>query len=89
MQAKYAVRAKQLAACLTGRKYLGGTDRKASRKHKASGEEASPPVGEHSWATHYTNQDKNIVFKNTKIFLYYSTSNIHLQQTEVGQVSGG
>ena len=40
MQAKYSVKAKQLAACLTGHKYLGGTDRKASRKGKASGEEA-------------------------------------------------
>ena len=40
MQAKYSVKAKQLAACLTGRKYPGGIDRKASRKRKASGEEA-------------------------------------------------
>ena len=39
MQTRYIVRAKQLAACLTGHKYLGGTDRKASRKLKASGEE--------------------------------------------------
>ena len=41
MQAKYIIRVKKLAACLTGRKYLGGTDWKASRKQKASGEEAS------------------------------------------------
>ena len=41
MQAKYAIKAKQLAACLTGRKYLGSTDRKVSRKCKASGKEAS------------------------------------------------
>ena len=40
MQNKYSVKAKQLAACLTGRKYLGGTDRKASRKRRASGKEA-------------------------------------------------
>ena len=40
MQNKYSVKVKQLAACLTGRKYLGGTDKKASRKHRASGEEA-------------------------------------------------
>ena len=41
MQAKYVVRAKQLIACLMGCKYLGGTDRKASRRQKASSEEAS------------------------------------------------
>ena len=41
VQTRYIIRVKQLAACLTGRKYLGGTDRKASRKQKASGEETS------------------------------------------------
>ena len=41
MQTRYIVKVKQLAACLTGRKYLGGTDWKASRKRKASGEETS------------------------------------------------
>ena len=41
MQTKYIVKAKQLTACITGHKYLGGSDRKASRKRKASGEEAS------------------------------------------------
>ena len=28
MQEVYSIKAKQLAACITGRKYLGGTDRK-------------------------------------------------------------
>ena len=32
MQAEYVIRAKQLTACLTGHKYLGGTDQKVSRK---------------------------------------------------------
>ena len=32
MQTRYIVKAKQLTACLTGHKYLGGSDRKASRK---------------------------------------------------------
>ena len=41
MQKQYSVKAKQLTTCITGRKYLGGSDRKASRKRKASGEEAS------------------------------------------------
>ena len=40
MQNKYSVKVKQLAACLTGCKYLGSTDRKASRKRRASKEEA-------------------------------------------------
>ena len=31
MQTRYVVKAKQLAACLMGRKYLGGSNRKASR----------------------------------------------------------
>ena len=43
MQNKYSVKAKQLAACLTGRKYLGGTDKKTSRKCRASGEEPPQP----------------------------------------------
>ena len=29
LQEKYQVKAKQLAACITGRKYLGGTDKKS------------------------------------------------------------
>ena len=41
MQTRYSVKAKQLAACLTGRKYLGGAERKAVRKCKLSGEETS------------------------------------------------
>ena len=41
MQTKYSVRAKQLAACIMGRKYLGGTERKAARKCKLSGDEAT------------------------------------------------
>ena len=39
MQETYAVKAKQLSLCLTGRKYLGGSDRRArARKRKSSGE---------------------------------------------------
>ena len=41
MQTKYSVRAKQLAACITGCKYLGGAERKAARKRKPSGDEAT------------------------------------------------
>ena len=40
LQDMYSVRLKQLAAYITGRKYLGGADRKV-RKCKASGDEAS------------------------------------------------
>ena len=40
LQDMYSVRLKQLAAYVTGHKYLGGADRKV-RKHKASGDEAS------------------------------------------------
>ena len=40
-QKQYSVKAKQLATCVMGHKYLGGSDRKASRKRKASGEEPS------------------------------------------------
>ena len=39
IQEEYQVKPKQLSLCLTGRKYLGGSDRKAiARKHKASDE---------------------------------------------------
>ena len=41
MQSRYSVKAKQLAACLTGCKYLGGAERKATRKRKLSGDETS------------------------------------------------
>ena len=40
MQELYVVKPKQLALCITGRKYLGGADRHA-RKRRASGEEPS------------------------------------------------
>ena len=40
MQEMFHIHLKQLALCITGRKYLGGTDR-LSRKHRASGEELS------------------------------------------------
>ena len=41
LQKKYVVPPKTLALCITGKKYLGGTDRKAQEKRKcrASGEE--------------------------------------------------
>ena len=39
IQEDYQVKPKQLSLCLTGRKYLGGSDRKAiARKQKASDE---------------------------------------------------
>ena len=38
MHELYDVKPKQLALCITGRKYLGGTDRRV-RKRRASGEE--------------------------------------------------
>ena len=42
MQWKFNVKAKQLATCIMGHKYLGGSDCKPStKKHKASGKEAS------------------------------------------------
>ena len=43
MQELFDVRPKQLALCITGHKYLGGTDRWA-RKRRASGEEPSTSV---------------------------------------------
>ena len=44
MQEQYQVRAKQLVACITGRKYLGGTDKKSiAKKHKAQDDEPSHP----------------------------------------------
>ena len=40
MQERYGVRPKQLALYITGRKYLGGTDRKALvKKQRATGDE--------------------------------------------------
>ena len=39
LQEWYQVKAKQLATCITGRKYMGGTD----RKQKMSGSEEGPP----------------------------------------------
>ena len=40
MQEKFYVKQKQLATCITGRCYLGSTDRRV-RKHKTSGDEPS------------------------------------------------
>ena len=40
MQESYSVQAKQLAACITGKKYLGGTD----RKRKLSGSNKGPSM---------------------------------------------
>ena len=37
LQERYQVKAKQLAACITGRKYLGGTDRKRKRSGSDEG----------------------------------------------------
>ena len=43
LQERYQVKAKQLAACITRRKYLGGTDKKSvSRKCKAQDNETGP-----------------------------------------------
>ena len=43
MQEWYQVRAKQLAACITGRKYLGGMDKKyIAKKCKAQDDEPEP-----------------------------------------------
>ena len=43
IQEHYQVKAKQLAVCVTGRKYLGGTDKKSvSRKRKAQDNETGP-----------------------------------------------
>ena len=41
IQEHFNVKLKQLATCIMGCKYLGGSDHKASRKCKALGEEAS------------------------------------------------
>ena len=44
MQEVYDVQAKQLAACVTGKKYLGGTNRRTlSRKRKALGGDDDGP----------------------------------------------
>ena len=43
MQERYGVRPKQLALYITGRKYLGGTDRKAlTKKQRATDDEPEP-----------------------------------------------
>ena len=43
MQERYQVRTKQLVACITGRKYLGGTDKKSiAKKRKAQVDEPEP-----------------------------------------------
>ena len=42
MQETYAVKAKQLSACLTGRKYLGGSDKRARAKKRKSSDEPEP-----------------------------------------------
>ena len=41
IQKKYNMKAKQLATCIMGCKYMGGSDRKTTRKCRASGEETS------------------------------------------------
>ena len=41
LQEKYHVKAKQLAACITGRKYWGGTDRKRKRSRNDEGDPSS------------------------------------------------
>ena len=46
MQEIYNVKAKQLATCITGRKYLGGTKKKG-RKRKLSGESEQPSTSNH------------------------------------------
>ena len=43
VQKMYQVRAKQIVACITGRKYFGGVDQKALTKmHKATDDEPEP-----------------------------------------------
>ena len=42
MQEMYLVKAKQLSSCLTGRKYLGGSDRQARAKKWKSSDEPEP-----------------------------------------------
>ena len=43
IQKKYGVRPKQLALCITGRKYLGGMDRKSlAKKRRAIDDEPEP-----------------------------------------------
>ena len=44
MQELYEVHPKQLVVCVTGKKYLGGTDRRVlTRKHRALGDNEGPP----------------------------------------------
>ena len=43
VQEVYQVRAKQLAACITGRKYLGGVDRKAMAKKRKAPDDVPEP----------------------------------------------
>ena len=42
MQETYLVKAKQLSSCLTGRKYLGGSDRRAKARKRKSSDEPEP-----------------------------------------------
>ena len=47
MQETYLVKAKQLSLCLTGRKYLGGSDRRARAKKRKSPDEPEPSTSTH------------------------------------------
>ena len=42
MQEEYQVRPKQLSLCLTGRKYLGGTEKRAIAKNRKASDDPEP-----------------------------------------------
>ena len=50
IQESYQLKAKQLATCITGRKYLGGTDQKAmAKKCKAPDDDPEPSTSTGTW----------------------------------------
>ena len=80
IQESYSVQAKQLAACITGRKYLGGADRK---RRLSRTDEGAPIVKETFDLISLNTIDQNI---NEQIF-YKTLPPVSRQ--EVRQVSGG
>ena len=42
IQETYEVRAKQLATCITGYKYMGGTDKKSTQRKRQASNEGEP-----------------------------------------------
>ena len=65
-QETYQVKAKQLATCITGHKYLGGAD----HKRKASGSDEGAPSSKKSPQTSKEDIHNQILFKHQYHFLF-------------------